>query len=114
MERNLSVVVGVRSLLKAQVSTLWEGWQALKRWVVQGDGFQATLGGGDYISAYREEEDRTTYEALADLPDDQELESSWKTRLAKVGLQRISKLLDRHTVSLQAAALAHLRNIDPS
>ena len=114
MERNLSVVVGVRSLLKAQVSTLWEGWQALKRWVVQGDGFQATLGGGDYISAYREEEDRTTYEALADLPDDQELESSWKTRLAKVGLQRISKLLDRHTVSLQAAALAHLRTIDPS
>lgn len=113
MERNLSVVVGVRSLLKAQVSTLWEGWQALKRWVVQGDGFQATLGPGHSISAYKEG-DRTTYEAPADLPDDQELETCWKTRLAKVGLQRISKLLDRSYVSMQALAFATLREMEIS
>jgi hypothetical protein len=111
MERNLSVVVGVRSLLKAQVNRLWEGWWALKKWMVQGDGFHATLGRGDYISAYREEEDRTTFEALSDLPDDQELETSWKTRLAKVGLQRISKLLERCNGSLMTAAFSQLREM---
>ena len=100
MERNLSVVVGMRSLTKLVNYQVADAWMALRVWVVR-DGFHATLGQGAYITPYQPD----PYDSF---PDDQVLETSWKTRLAKVGFQRIIKMIERVNSSLQADAFYQL------
>ena len=115
MEKNLSTIVGAKSLQKVQTKRVISGWLALKRWAAQGDGFSATLGKPDFVSTFPLKQEKThvrraSQEAVPVIvvekaPDDQELESNWKTRLIKVGCQRIGKLVDRRNSDLMISAL---------